>query len=278
MEEVAEDLVRRARDTRSRSRGARSASRRRPSRSSGIRRPESPAGSARRRCRRRCTTTPRPRTAPGRRAGRSAPRTPAGPTCARPTSSSRRPPTTLSFWSSSRAFSAKSGQLDAGSTTTGSSFLPRTPPFALISSIVMRATSRSDVSLMAIVPESECRMPTLMVSPDGVGRRCAAAAGPASAAAAVFVVVRWCCPPPCCIRSRPAGTKPRPQSSSFAFGADVSSGFLLWVIARRGLRRCGKDVRAPPVSGSYRAMYFRARPAALNAHSASIARSQESRR
>ena len=45
-----------------------------------------------------------------------------------------------------------------------SSFLPSTPPLALISSIVIRATSLSTVSEIAIVPESECRMPTLMVS------------------------------------------------------------------------------------------------------------------
>ena len=69
---------------------------------------------------------------------------------------------TFSFWMRSRAFSAKSGQFEVGSTTTGSSLRPRTPPASLISSIVMSATSLSDVSLMAIVPESECRMPILM--------------------------------------------------------------------------------------------------------------------
>src|SRR5690349_16104390 len=36
---------------------------------------------------------------------------------------------TLSLVISSRAFSANSGQFDAGSTTTASSFLPLTPPF-----------------------------------------------------------------------------------------------------------------------------------------------------
>ena len=39
---------------------------------------------------------------------------------------------------------------------------PSTPPFSLISSIVISATSLSDVSLIAIVPDSECRMPTLI--------------------------------------------------------------------------------------------------------------------
>src|ERR687892_572866 len=36
---------------------------------------------------------------------------------------------TLSLVISSRAFSANSGQFEAGSTTTASSFLPSTPPF-----------------------------------------------------------------------------------------------------------------------------------------------------
>ncbi len=38
---------------------------------------------------------------------------------------------TLSTERSSRAFSAKSGQLDAGSTTTGTICLPITPPMVL---------------------------------------------------------------------------------------------------------------------------------------------------
>ena len=78
---------------------------------------------------------------------------------------------TLSCVISCLAFSANSGQFDAGSTTTGSSCLPSTPPLALISSIVIRATSLSDVSEMAIVPDSECRMPTLMVSGGEGGER-----------------------------------------------------------------------------------------------------------
>ncbi len=71
---------------------------------------------------------------------------------------------TLSFWISSRAFSANSGQLEAGSTTTGSSFLPRMPPFLFCSAMSISITSLSVVSLIAIVPDSECRMPTLIVS------------------------------------------------------------------------------------------------------------------
>ena len=65
---------------------------------------------------------------------------------------------------SSRAFSANSGQLEAGSTTTASSFLPSRPPFLFCSSMSMSITSFSVVSLMAMVPESEWRMPTLIVS------------------------------------------------------------------------------------------------------------------
>jgi hypothetical protein len=71
---------------------------------------------------------------------------------------------TFSLVISSRAFSANSGQLEAGSTTTASSFLPSRPPFLFCSSISISMTSFSVVSLIAIVPESECRMPTLMVS------------------------------------------------------------------------------------------------------------------
>ena len=71
---------------------------------------------------------------------------------------------TLSLVISSRAFSANSGQFEAGSTTTASSFLPSTPPFLFCSSIRKRTVSFSVVSLMAMVPDSECRTPTLMVS------------------------------------------------------------------------------------------------------------------
>src|SRR3569832_1305096 len=71
---------------------------------------------------------------------------------------------TLSFEISSRAFSAKSGQLDAGSTTTASSFLPSRPPLAFCSSISISMTSFSVVSEIAMVPDSEWRMPPLIVS------------------------------------------------------------------------------------------------------------------
>jgi hypothetical protein len=58
---------------------------------------------------------------------------------------------TLSF-SRSAAFSANSGQFDAGSTTTASSLLPRRPPF-LFGLDHHQTVSFSVVSLMAIVPE-----------------------------------------------------------------------------------------------------------------------------
>src|SRR5947208_2695484 len=72
---------------------------------------------------------------------------------------------TLSTEISFCAFSAKVGQSDAPSSTLASSFLPRTPPLALISSIAMSSASRTDTSLMAMVPLSECRTPTLIVLP-----------------------------------------------------------------------------------------------------------------
>ncbi len=85
---------------------------------------------------------------------------------------------------SSRAFSAKSGQLEAGSTTTGSSRRPSTPPLAFCCSMSISITSLSVVSEIAIVPDSECRMPTLMGAPcakDGRMPIVMAAAPPAAA-------------------------------------------------------------------------------------------------
>src|SRR5215216_5127124 len=95
---------------------------------------------------------------------------------------------TCSLVRSSRAFSANSGQFDAGSMTTGSSLRPRTPPAALISSIVIRAASLSDVSLIAMVPDSECRIPTL-IGPESLALAGDGAAGVAAVAAAVAAVL-----------------------------------------------------------------------------------------
>src|ERR1700678_179078 len=68
---------------------------------------------------------------------------------------------TLSCCKSCFAFSANNGQLEAPSTTTGSICFPRTPPLLLISSNANSKLSPSDVSLIAIVPDSECKTPTL---------------------------------------------------------------------------------------------------------------------
>src|SRR5215467_12405807 len=95
---------------------------------------------------------------------------------------------TLSLLISSRAFSANSGQFEAGSTTTASSFLPRRPPFLFCSSINIRTTSFSVVSLIAMVPEREWRTPTLMVSSAWAGN---AAAKPMASPAAAQSQWRW---------------------------------------------------------------------------------------
>src|SRR4029077_15895883 len=71
---------------------------------------------------------------------------------------------TFSLASRSRAFSANSGQFEAGSTTTASSFLPSRPPFLFCSSTIIRTVSLRVVSLIAIVPDSECSTPILIVS------------------------------------------------------------------------------------------------------------------
>src|ERR1051326_3198097 len=71
---------------------------------------------------------------------------------------------TLSWLTSSRAFSANNGQFEAGSTTTASSFLPSRPPCLFCSAISISMTSLSVVSLIAMVPDREWRMPTLIVS------------------------------------------------------------------------------------------------------------------
>ncbi len=83
---------------------------------------------------------------------------------------------------SCRAFSAKSGQLEAGSTTTASSLRPSTPPFAFCSSTSISMTSFSVVSLIAIVPDKECRTPILIgsLAPCARAPRAAAAASAAA--------------------------------------------------------------------------------------------------
>ncbi len=65
---------------------------------------------------------------------------------------------------SSRAFSAKSGQSDAGSTTTASIWQPNNPPAAFCLSTSISMVSFNVVSEIAIVPESECSTPILIGS------------------------------------------------------------------------------------------------------------------
>jgi hypothetical protein len=66
----------------------------------------------------------------------------------------------------------------------GLEFLAHPPPLALISSIAI-VTSLRTVSLIAIVPERECRTPTLIVS-----AACVGAPSESPAAASVAVIVR----------------------------------------------------------------------------------------
>jgi hypothetical protein len=81
------------------------------------------------------------------------------------------PPKTTGTWSWSISFldfSAKVGQSEAPSSTMYSIlyFLPSTstPPAALISSIAIFSVSTRVDSEMAMVPVSECRMPTVTLS------------------------------------------------------------------------------------------------------------------
>src|SRR6266436_4700789 len=76
---------------------------------------------------------------------------------------------TLSTVMSCLAFSAKVGQSEAPSWVTTWSCLPSTPPAALTSSIARSSAFFTATSLMAIVPLSEWRSPTLMIEPSTPG-------------------------------------------------------------------------------------------------------------
>ena len=76
---------------------------------------------------------------------------------------------TLSTVMSCFAFSAKVGQSEAPSCVTTWTCLPSTPPAALTSSIARSSALRTATSLMAIVPLSECRSPTLTMEPTTPG-------------------------------------------------------------------------------------------------------------
>src|SRR5260370_35716927 len=133
---------------------------------------------------------------------------------------------TLSLVINSRAFSANSGQFEAGSTTTASSFLPCTPPFLLCSSIRKRTVSFSVVSLMAMVPESECRTPTLMVS---------------SAALALVNAARP--------KTRPAVAASQRRRLSVAISW-VSCVSMKCHLPDAGVKRCERPQRPPPLTES----------------------------
>src|SRR6202022_4675295 len=68
---------------------------------------------------------------------------------------------TLSLTSSFLAFSAKVGQSDAPSSWTNLILRPSTPPAALICSIASFSASTDPVSLIAMVPVTEWRMPAV---------------------------------------------------------------------------------------------------------------------
>src|SRR5262245_17667006 len=93
---------------------------------------------------------------------------------------------TLSFTRSLRAFSAKVGQSLAPSSWMNLILRPSTPPAALICSIASFSACTEPVSLIAMVPVTECRMPTVtsvsvtarpVVLTAAVGNCCARALG-----------------------------------------------------------------------------------------------------
>jgi hypothetical protein len=67
-----------------------------------------------------------------------------------------------------------------------------TPPDLLISSMVISAVSFSAVSEIAIVPDSECRMPTLMVSAAKADKLVRPAAAIATESVAALMKLRRC--------------------------------------------------------------------------------------
>src|SRR5690606_1422290 len=70
---------------------------------------------------------------------------------------------TLSFTNNFLDFSAKVGQSLAPSSWMYSILRPSTPPMALICSIANFSACTEPVSLIAMVPVTECRIPTLTV-------------------------------------------------------------------------------------------------------------------
>jgi hypothetical protein len=68
--------------------------------------------------------------------------------------------------------------------------LPSTPPLLLISSIAISTVSLSAVSEIAMVPDRECSMPTLMVSAASALNEASPNAAVTAAAESVFMKLR----------------------------------------------------------------------------------------
>src|SRR6185437_10312901 len=134
---------------------------------------------------------------------------------------------TLSLVKSSRAFSAKSGQFDAGSTTTASTFLPNRPPCLLRSSTIINTVSLSVVSLIAIVPDSECSTPILIVSCCWAEAAAAIPTNaPANIAARAIPETSFISPSLLALRGgRPPGVKEREQDRGQLFTRALSGGW-----------------------------------------------------
>ncbi len=105
---------------------------------------------------------------------------------------------TLSLTRSFLAFSAKVGQSLAPSSWMNLILRPSTPPAALICSIASFSACTEPVSEIAIVPVTECKMPTVtsvsvtarpVVFTLAVGNSCASAAAEGSKAAAESAAV-----------------------------------------------------------------------------------------
>src|SRR5205823_4632358 len=106
----------------------------------------------------------------------------------------------LSLTRSFLAFSAKVGQSDAPSSWIYLILRPSTPPAALICSIASFSACTEPVSEIAMVPVTECRMPTVtslsvtaspVVLTLAVGNSCASAAAEGSKAVAESAAVPY---------------------------------------------------------------------------------------
>src|ERR1700746_2851029 len=80
-----------------------------------------------------------------------------------------------------------------------STFLPSNPPFLLMSSTIIRMVSLSVVSLIAIVPDNECKTPILIVPWACAGAVIGIHAMTAAAASAYQVLFTTLKPPLLCL-------------------------------------------------------------------------------